>query len=391
MSAALVLSGGGARAAYQVGILRAVAELLPREIRNPFPIVCGTSAGAINALSIAGHPGAFRERVASLVRVWRRLRAQDVYRTDFFGVARNSTGLAISLMRGGCPVDRPLALLNNTPLRDLLERHVNFGHIDAAIANGELAAVCVTALHYGSGRSVSFFQGRQPGWERNRRCGQRARLGIDHLMASTAIPLLFPAMRVDDGFYGDGALRQLKPLSPALHLGARRLFVVGVSDNPRHRAAALAAQRRPPSVGHILGQLLNSAFIDAIESDLETMTAINALAAEIPTSPRPLPGIAHLAPIQALCISPSEPIDRIAEQHYRELPRSVRLFLRAIGATTRSSGASAASYLLFEPGFCRKLLDLGYRDARDSRERIRAFFRLAEPANEPDAIRAGKP
>jgi NTE family protein len=391
MSAALILIGGGARAAYQIVILRAVAELLPRDIRNPFPIVCGTSAGAINALSIAGHPGTFRARVASLVRVWRTLRAQDVYRTDFFGVARNSVGLATSLMRGGCPVDRPLALLNNAPLRSLLERHVDFRHIDAAIASGELDAVCVTALHYGSGRSVSFFQGRQANWERNRRCGQQAGLGIDHLMASTAIPLLFPATRVDGGFYGDGALRQLKPLSPALHLGARRLFVVGVSDNPRHWAAALAAQRRPPSVGHILGQLLNSAFIDAIESDLETMTTINALAAEIPATPHPLPAIAHLAPIQALCISPSEPIDRIAEQHYRELPLSVRLFLRTIGATTRSSGASAASYLLFEPGFCRKLLDLGYRDARDCGDRIRAFFDLPEAAEAPGPIPAGTP
>lgn len=385
MSAALILSGGGARAAYQVGILRAVAEVLPREIRNPFPIVCGTSAGAINALSIAGHPGNFRARVAHLVRVWRGLRAQDVYRTDFLGVARNSIGLAASLLRGGCPVDRPLALLNNAPLRALLERNVDFRHIDAAIANGELDAVCLTALHYGSGRSVSFFQGRQSPWERNRRCGQRTGLGIDHLMASTAIPLLFPATRVDDGFYGDGALRQLKPLSPALHLGARRLFVVGVSDNPRHRAQALAA-RHPPSVGHILGQLLNSAFIDAIESDLETMTTINALAEEILASPA-----ANVAQVEALCISPSEPIDRIAEQHYRELPRSVRLFLRAIGATTRSSGASAASYLLFEPGFCRKLLDLGYRDARDSRDRIRAFFRLAESSEEPELIRADRP
>jgi NTE family protein len=390
MTAALILSGGGARAAYQVGILRAVAELLPHQIHNPFPIICGTSAGAINALSIAGHPGTFRTRVASLLRVWRNLRAQDVYRTDIFGVARNSLGLAASLIRGGCPVDRPLALLNNSPLRRLLEQHVDFQHIDTAIASGDLDAVCVTALHYGSGRSVSFFQGTKANWERNRRCGLRAGLGIDHLMASTAIPLLFPATALDDGFYGDGALRQLKPLSPALHLGARRLFVVGVSDNPRHRASA-APTHRPPSVGHILGQLLNSAFIDAIESDLETMETINALAAEIRPERRNAPAIAHLEPVEALCISPSEPIDKIAAQHYQELPGSVRLFLRAIGATTRSSGASAASYLLFEPGFCGKLLDLGYRDALDCKDRIRAFFRLPESGDELDAIRVGTP
>lgn len=209
-------------------------------------------------------------------------------------------------------------------------------------------------------------------------------------MASTAIPLLFPATQIGDNHYGDGALRQLKPLSPALHLGARRLFVVGVSDNFRHKPSATPT-RNPPSVGHILGQLLNSAFIDAIESDLETMETINALAVEIRPERRHAPPIAHLEPVEALCISPSEPIDKIAAQHYQELPHSVRLFLRAIGATTRSSGASAASYLLFEPGFCGKLLDLGYRDALDCKDRIRAFFRLSDTLGEPGAIRAGTP
>ena len=390
MTAALILGGGGARAAYQAGVLRAVAELLPDQTLNPFPIICGTSAGAINALSIAGHPGAFRARVAGLVDIWRNLRAQDVYRTDFLGVARNSLGLLASLIRGGCPPGHTLALLNNSPLRGLLRRHVNFGQIDAAIAGGHLEAVCITALHYGSGQSVSFFQGLQDNWDRNRRCGLRTELNLEHLMASTAIPLLFPATRIGDHHYGDGALRQLKPLSPALHLGARRLFVVGVSDNFRHKPSATPTSS-PPSVGHILGQLLNSAFIDAIESDLETMETINALAAAIRPERRQAPPIAHLAPVEALCISPSEPIDKIATQHYRELPYSVRLFLRAIGATTRSSGASAASYLLFEPGFCGKLLDLGYRDALDCKDRIRAFFRLPEAADKPDAIRVGTP
>ena len=390
MTAALILGGGGARAAYQAGVLQAVAELLPDQALNPFPIICGTSAGAINALSIAGHAGAFRAGVASLLEIWRNLRAQDVYRTDFLGVARNSLGLLASLLRGGCPPGRALALLNNSPLRSLLERHIRFDRIDAALAGGHLDAVCVTALHYGSGQSVSFFQGRRDNWERNRRCGLRTQLNLEHLMASTAIPLLFPATQIGDHHYGDGALRQLKPLSPALHLGARRLFVVGVSDNFRNKPSTIPTHS-PPSVGHILGQLLNSAFIDAIESDLETMETINALAAEIRPERRHAASIAHLEPVEALCISPSEPIDKIAAQHYQELPHSVRLFLRAIGATTRSSGASAASYLLFEPGFCRRLLDLGYRDALDCKDRIRAFFRLSDTVDEPEAIRAGTP
>ncbi|MFZ5653572.1 MAG: patatin-like phospholipase family protein [Pseudomonadota bacterium] len=377
MTTALVLSGGGARAAYQVGILHALAQLLPAGTHNPFPIICGTSAGAINALSIASHPGPLRQRVASLLRVWRSLRPDQVYRTDAVGVLRNSAGLAASLVWGGYVPCKTVALLDNAPLRRLLERHIRFRHIDEALAGGELDAVCVTAMHYGSGQSVSFFQGRQEPWTRNRRRGERAGLSIDHLLASAAIPLLFPAVRIGDSYYGDGALRQLRPLSPALRLGADRLFVIGVSDNPLHRPRELPA-RHPPSVGEILGHMLNSAFIDSIEGEIEGLETINQLTRElaVPVVRDGMP----LRPIETLCISPSQPLDRIAADHIHELPRSLRLFLRSIGATAEGGGASAASYLLFEPGFCRRLIALGHADAMAQRQRIAAFFRLPEAA-----------
>ncbi|HBD13560.1 MAG TPA: patatin, partial [Porticoccaceae bacterium] len=216
MTTALVLSGGGARAAYQVGVLKAVAELLPRRTHNPFPIVCGTSAGAINALAVAGRPGFLRQRVSKLENIWGTLRAENVYRTDLPGVIRNTSCLIWSLFHSGYSKHRALALLDNSPLRELLKQLVRFRYIDEAIARGELTAVSATAMDYGTGRSVTFFQGRHDTWERSRRLGIRCGLTIDHLLASSAIPTIFPATSIDDSYYGDGAVRQLKPLSPAL-------------------------------------------------------------------------------------------------------------------------------------------------------------------------------
>lgn len=374
MSRGLVLTGGGARAAYQVGVLKGIASILPRAVYNPFPIICGTSAGAINALSIAGRAGPFRLRTKKLETIWQNLRASDVYRTDFMGVSANAFHVLASFLHSGYGIGRPISLLDNTPLRQLLDNYVKFDYLDTAITNGELDAIAVSAMSYASGQSVTFFQGHQniEPWKRARRRGEKTALNIDHLMASTAIPSLFPAVQLNEGYFGDGAVRQLKPISPALHMGARQLLIIGVSDNATAQGAA--PERHSPSIAQIVGHMFNSAFIDSIESDLETLRSINRLASALPESIRANNGITDLNPIDVLSISPSQSMDQIAQEHIHELPRSLKLFLRLTGATAQGGGTSAASYLLFEPGFCRKLIELGYQDALTQQDAIETFF-----------------
>ena len=375
MSRGLVLTGGGARAAYQVGVLKGIAAILPRAVYNPFPIICGTSAGAINALSIAGRAGPFRLRTSKLESIWHNLRASDVYRTNALAMATNVFHIAASLLHSGYGIGRPISLLDNTPLREMLENYVKFDYLETAIDNGELEAIAISAMSYASGQSVTFFQGQQNihPWNRARRRGEKTELTIDHLMASTAIPSLFPAVQLQGGYFGDGAVRQLKPISPALHMGAEQLLIIGVSDN------ATLANKAPqlehsPSIAQIMGHMFNSAFIDAVESDLETLRSINRLASVIPQSLKDNNGIPDLNAVEVLSISPSQSIDQIAEEHIHELPRSLKLFLKLIGATAQGGGTSAASYLLFEPGFSRKLIALGLSDALAQEDAIRDFF-----------------
>ena len=377
MSRGLVLTGGGARAAYQVGVLKGIAAILPRSVYNPFPIICGTSAGAINALSIAGRAGPFRLRTSKLEAIWHNLRASDVYRTNALAVATNVFHIAASLLHSGYGIGRPISLLDNTPLREMLENYVKFDYLETAIGNGELEAIAISAMSYASGQSVTFYQGQQSihPWNRARRRGEKTELTIDHLMASTAIPSLFPAVQIQGGYFGDGAVRQLKPISPALHMGAEQLLIIGVSDSttPANEAPQL---EHSPSIAQIMGHMFNSAFIDAVESDLETLRAINRLASVIPQSLKDNNGITDLNAVDVLSISPSQSIDQIAEEHIHELPRPLKLFLKLIGATAQGGGISAASYLLFEPGFSRKLIALGHSDALAQEDAIRSFFDL---------------
>ena len=256
-----------------------------------------------------------------------------------------------------------------------MQREIGFRHIDEAIAGGHLRAIAINAMNYQSGQSVAFFQGNThiQEWRRARRMGIRCGLTINHLMASAAIPTLFPAVKIDQHYYGDGAMRQHKPLSPALKLGATRLFVVGVSDNPTHPDQAVQAAHQP-SIAQIVGHLLNSAFIDSIESDLETLHTINRLIEPLSQEEIKRHGLAHLRKVECLTITPSQPIDSIASEYLDKLPNSVRLFLRLTGATARGGGASAASYLLFQPDFCREMIRLGLCDALEQEDQIRAFF-----------------
>ncbi|MEH6471450.1 MAG: patatin-like phospholipase family protein [Halopseudomonas sp.] len=382
---ALILSGGGARAAYQIGVLKAIADILPADHPNPFPIICGTSAGALNALSLACHAGNFKEAVYDLEALWSRIIPEQIYRADLWSLLKGGGRLAASLFNEGVGRKRPVALLDNRPLKELLTRTIAFDQIETAIAQGNLEAVCVTAMGYSSGQSVSFFQGAEQlkPWQRHRRIGSNCKLGIEHLMASSALPTIFPTVPINREYFGDGALRQLAPISPALHLGAERVFVIGVSGNrnPEHWVKRRRA-RHSPSMAQIMGHLLNSAFIDSLEGDIEHLDRINALIQLIPEHERVAAGL-PVRPVDSLVISPTEELDKIAGRKIRYLPRTLRFFMRAVGATAKGGGATAASYLLFAPPFCKALIELGYKDAMWERGGIEDFF---EPAPTPEPI-----
>jgi NTE family protein len=367
----LILSGGGARAAYQVGVLMGIAEMVPRGTRNPFPIICGTSAGAINAAALSANAHNYRVAVKGLERVWSNITADQVYRTDLYAFFRSFLRWALSgVLSGNTPVNS--ALLDSTPLSKLINLVINFDRIEKSLQQGDLQALSISATSYGSGESIAFFQGQKniEGWQRARRIGRPMNINAQHLLASSAIPILFPAIKVDGIYYGDGAVRQLAPVSPALHLGAERVLVIGVSGN-----TSAAHQRELsgyPSFAQVLGHILNSVFVDTLEGDVERLERINSTLSAIPVKDRVKQGV-NLREVDVLKIYPSQPIDEIAANHIHELPRALRLFLRSSGAT-RSPGAAAVSYLLFEPGFTRSLISLGFRDAKEREEEIRSFL-----------------
>ncbi|MCC5857785.1 MAG: patatin-like phospholipase family protein [Ectothiorhodospiraceae bacterium] len=374
--AGLILSGGGARAAYQVGVLKAVAEILPPDVRNPFPIICGTSAGAINATVVATHAARFREGVQAMEAVWSGFSADQVYRTEPRRVVGRLARWLSALFFGGVGAHRPVSLLDNSPLAELLTRLLRFQQIEEAIQDGDLRALSITCSGYTSGQSVSFYQGVAgiQDWGRARRKGRRTRLGLQHLLASSAIPVVFPAVRIGDAYYGDGSVRQLAPISPALHMGADRVMVIGVSGN-LSGASPAEPSKRYPTVAEILGHMLDSAFIDMLEGDLERLERINQTLSAIPEKVRRKTGI-PLRPVQSLLISPSEDLDTIAARHAHELPRVIRFFLRGSGATQEGAGATVMSYLLFQAGFCQELIRLGYRDAWRRESEILRFLGL---------------
>lgn len=378
MKNALILSGGGARAAYQVGVLKALAELLPEGAKNPFPIICGTSAGAINAATLAAHEGSFADAVANLESVWRKLEPDSVYRCGWLEMTFSVGRIMRSLVNRGVGIGRPVALLDNSPLRELIEDTINFEKIDRAIGRGDLDAVCIPATGYHSGNSVAFFQGHSgmENWFRYRRSGRRTLLNCDHLMASSAIPTLFPTTRIEFEYFGDGSMRQLAPLSPALHLGADRLFIIGVgAARDRRRRSQTRPPPHSPSIAHIVGHLLNSAFIDSLESDIERLDRINELVTLIPENVREK-NEDDLRIIDRLVVFPSEELDGIAASHEKSLPSSLRFFLRMTGGTEGGGGSIAASYLLFSGPFVEALIALGYRDALWNREDIVRFLAL---------------
>ncbi len=370
---ALVLTGGGARAAYQVGALMAVREVWGKRPDNPFPILCGTSAGAINAVALAVFAADFNAGVRKLAYIWRNFNVGQIYRSDTLAIAESVLRWGSAIFLGWLIHQSPRSLLDNSPLRTLLEKHLDFTRIAQAVADGHLQAVTVTASGYTSGESLSFFQGRedlQP-WRRAQRVGLRTELKIDHLMASSAIPFVFPAVRINREYFGDGSMRQLAPISPVIHLGAERILVIAGgsrSEEARQRVDSY------PSLAQVAGHAMSSIFLDGLSTDLERLERINATVAAIPPELRHSAGI-PLKPIETLVIAPSQRLDYLAARHRNALPRALRLVLRGIGAT-RKNGSVLLSYLLFEKGYTRALMELGYRDAMSRRVELARFLRV---------------
>lgn len=372
MTTAILLGGGGARAAYQAGALRAIARIHGRDGPLPFPVVCGTSAGAINAVALAIHADDFRCGVGRLVRWWRNVRVNEIYRSDFASLSRHSAQFLASIITGTRPPPGVAALLDNTPLAELLARQFDFSHVARHIERGHLRALSINATSYTTGHAVSFFQGAPTvsAWQRTRRRGERATLAPEHLLASAAIPFLFPAARIGDDYFMDGSVRQIAPLSPPLNLGARRILVLAIGQfngqrpPPRHEPAEY------PSFAQTAGHALSTIFLDNLAADVERMMLVNRLLDLVAPDNIADNRIAH---VDALVLAPSRDLGALAMEHADRLPSAMRTLLRALGST-EGTGANLTSYLLFDRAFCRALLALGYADTMARRVEVETFL-----------------
>jgi NTE family protein len=392
----LVLSGGGARAAYQVGVLRALVRLRREEPGclpgNPFGIICGTSAGAINAAALACHADHFDAAVDVLEQVWANFRADQVYRADSLGVIRSGaqwlTMLSIGFIVARWRKARPRSLLDNEPLAQLLDETVRWERLPMLLRRRHLQALAITASSYSSGEHVTFYQSAShlDGWQRSQRLARPVQLTRAHLLASSAIPFVFPAAELElEGqrlWFGDGSMRQSAPISPAIHLGAQRVLIIG-AGRMHEPPGRVVANTGYPTLAQIAGHALSSIFLDALAVDVERMERINRTLALLPSQARQA---TPLRPIDSLVIAPSQRLDDIAAQHQGALPKPVRTLLRGTGVSgqgKQATGAALASYLLFEAPYTRELMALGEADTLARRDEVLAFLRPIHPRIEP--------
>lgn len=363
----LVLTGGGARAAYQIGVLKAIASRLPRNQKSPFKIISGTSAGAINAVSLATHASCYHLGVKKAEWVWKNFKTDHVYSSSWTGVYGHLfRNFLARFSRSG--QDRATSLLNNAPLKQLLKQVVNFQRIDRNILTDHLTAISVAASSYSDGDSIAFFQSKENNeWQRAKRKGVKTVLTTRHLLASAAIPLVFPSVKIGSSYFGDGAIHQLSPLSPTIHLGADKILVIGVAQPSQDKYYGHAEFH--PNSAAITGHLLDTVFTDSMNSDLERLERINQTlehASEDKTG---------LKKIDTLVINPSRNFNQIAQNYYKHLPPAIRFLMRFFGVKQNSESA-LLSYILFEKPFTEKLIQIGYEDGMERIDEILTFLEL---------------
>ncbi|WP_345797105.1 patatin-like phospholipase family protein [Castellaniella sp. MT123] len=385
----LIMTGGGARAAYQAGVLSGVLQVLDPEtrhsFRNPFDIICGTSAGAINAAALACRAHQPHQAIRHLCELWQALRTHDIYYADAPHLL--STGLqwlgmfGLGWLRPQWSRYAPRSLLDNAPLARMLGHTLSFTRLQTNLRRGHLQALAITATAYTTGEHLTFYQARCPilPWTRSLRRAVACTIGVDHLLASSAIPFVFPARAILMGDHtlwcGDGSMRQLAPISPAIHLGARRVFVIGTNYQDETHPGARDLSPPYPNLAQIAGHTLSNIFLDGVSLDMERMGRINELLARIPAN-----GLKSesLQPIHTLMIAPSRSLDEIALEHLGELPRAVRTLFRVLGVSPRKAeagGGALVSYLLFETGYTKDLIALGRADSLSRADEIIAFFK----------------
>ena len=352
-----------------MGFLKAIAEIVPEDKPNPFPIICGTSAGSINTIAMASNAKDFHLGVKRVLQVWNNFQLGHVFHADGKNLAKRILGWAWAHVGFGKVDKGPSSLLDNQPLRELLGKYISFSRIDQAISDGDLHAYCLTACSYTSGESTSFFDGNAgiDDWQRTHREGRRTKMTIEHLMASSAIPVIFPSIKLGEEYFGDGSMRQVSPISPAVHLGADKILIVGLRMEAQLGMRKTAKRR--PSLGQISGYVLDTLFLNSLYADVERMDRVNRMLRMNEAKDDQLKIIEHLI------ISPSQDIADIAIRHYQKLPRAFRIalsFLGLNGGNTRRF----ISYLMFIEDFCQELIALGYRDAMAQRAEIVDFLEV---------------
>jgi NTE family protein len=366
----LVLSGGGARGAYQVGVLSGLVEqgLVPRE-RSGFEVVVGSSAGAINSAVVAAYADDFGAGLAQLERVWREIRVPQVFRTDVAALGRTGARWAWDLSLGGVTGDvRAKSLLDTAPLRALLSERVAFERIAANVESGSLAALALIATDLHTSNGVVFLQAPAdtPSWHRRRWRVERTPIRVEHLMASSAIPIFFPPVEVDGRYFGDGSIRNTAPLSPAINLGAERIVAIGVSGPPP--VSNGAGPHAQPSIAEVAGVLLDAVMLDAIEVDVEHSERVNTSILRYPTPDAGQP----FRLVRVLWLRPSVQVREIAARLAHRIPRLVRYLMRGLGSD--EAVTELTSYLLFDAEFCSRLIELGRQDVAAERDRLERFF-----------------